>query len=90
MSGTAEAFDEQGNVPPSRRTVSILSTTPSLEAAADPLLAEVSGGSAEPPTTAEVIDVLTEDDIEAQLKKSIAAHEAAMGFADGLQKGEEG
>lgn len=85
-----EAFDEQGNVPPSRRTVSILSTTPSLEAAADPLLAEVSGGSAEPPTTADVIDVLTEDDIEAQLKKSIAAHEAAMGFADGLEKGEEG
>lgn len=81
---------EDGPVAPSRQTVSVLATAPALSAASDPLLAEVSGGSAEPPTHAEVIDVLTEDDIEAQLKKSIAAHEAAMGFADGLENGEEG
>jgi len=73
---------------PSRQTVSVLATTPALSAASDPLLAEVTAGAPEPASPDQVIDVLSDDDIEAQLKKSIAAHEAAMSFADGL-KGDE-
>ena len=82
----AELFDDQGNVPPSRRTVSILSTTPALEAAADPLLAEVSS-AAEPPKPAEVIEALPDDDIETKLRKAVEAHEAAQAFAAGLEDG---
>lgn len=68
---------------PSRQTVSVLATSPAIPAAADPLLAEVSSAD-EPPKAAEVIDALTEDDVETKLRKSIEAHEAAEAFADNL------
>lgn len=68
---------------PSRQTVSVLATSPALPAAADPLLAEVSSAD-EPPKPAEVIEVLTDDDVETKLRKSIEAHEAAEAFADNL------
>lgn len=73
---------------PSRQTVSVLATAPALGAASDPLLAEVSAGAPEPPPSQQVIDVVSQDEsdaaIEKKLLESIAAHEAAMGFADGL------
>lgn len=76
---------DDGPVSSSRQTVSVLATAaPALNAASDPLLAEVAEGSAEPATPAQVINVLTDDDIKAKLRQSVAAHEAAMAFADGL------
>lgn len=77
-------LDTDFHAQPGRQTVSILATAPALTGTADPLLAEVSSAD-EPPKPADVIEAMTDDDdIEARLKKSIEAHEAAEAFADNL------
>lgn len=67
---------------PSRQTVSILASPNGSGGASssDPLLAELTGEAIESPA----ISATDDDDIESKLRQSVAAHEAAMAFADGL------